>query len=61
MELSMLHPTLTHRILVQYVYFFFQPEWKIADPICTFFFSVMVLLTTINILRDAVNIMMEGR
>ncbi|VEL15136.1 unnamed protein product [Protopolystoma xenopodis] len=33
---------------------------KIADPICTFLFSVLVLLTTINILRDAMNVLMEG-
>ncbi len=37
-----------------------QPEYKIADPICTFIFSVLVLLTTINILKDAMNILMEG-
>ena len=38
----------------------FQPEYKIADPICTFLFSVLVLLTTISILRDALNVLMEG-
>ncbi len=24
----------------------YDPEWKIADPVCTFFFSVLVLFTT---------------
>lgn len=38
----------------------FKPEYKIADPICTFIFSVLVLLTTVNILKDAMNILMEG-
>ena len=40
---------------------FLQPEWSIADPICTFLFSVLVLLTTINILLDALHILCEGK
>eukprot|EP00057_Strongylocentrotus_purpuratus_P002271 XP_003724177.1 PREDICTED: zinc transporter 2 [Strongylocentrotus purpuratus] len=35
-------------------------DWKIADPICTFLFSVLVLITTITVLRDALNVLMEG-
>lgn len=38
----------------------FQPEYKVADPICTFLFSVFVLCTTITILRDVFRILMEG-
>lgn len=37
-----------------------QPEYKVADPICTFLFSVFVLCTTITILRDVFRILMEG-
>ncbi|XP_071788798.1 proton-coupled zinc antiporter SLC30A2-like [Asterias amurensis] len=37
-----------------------EPEYKIADPICTFIFSVLVLVTTILILRDAIQVLMEG-
>ncbi|RXN06202.1 zinc transporter 3 [Labeo rohita] len=36
------------------------PEYKVADPICTFLFSVFVLGTTITILRDVFRILMEG-
>merc|ERR1712227_712484 len=39
---------------------YFKPEWKIADPICTFLFSLLVLFTTFNILRDTMNVLMEG-
>lgn len=35
-------------------------DWKIADPICTFLFSVLVLITTLTVLRDALNVLMEG-
>jgi len=38
-----------------------QPEWKLADPICTFVFSVLVLFTTFTILRDIFAILMEGK
>ena len=40
---------------------FFKPEWKIVDPICTFIFSVLVLCTTISILRNTMNVLMEGK
>jgi solute carrier family 30 (zinc transporter), member 2 len=33
---------------------YFKPEWVIIDPICTFLFSILVLFTTINIMKDAV-------
>jgi cation diffusion facilitator family transporter len=32
---------------------YFKPEWNIIDPICTFMFSVLVLITTLNIMKDA--------
>lgn len=39
---------------------FFQPEAKLADPICTFLFSFLVLCTTFSILKDSAYILMEG-
>eukprot|EP00096_Caligus_rogercresseyi_P008721 TRINITY_DN2816_c0_g1_i1.p1 TRINITY_DN2816_c0_g1~~TRINITY_DN2816_c0_g1_i1.p1 ORF type:complete len:397 (+),score=115.08 TRINITY_DN2816_c0_g1_i1:2070-3260(+) len=36
------------------------PEYKVADPICTLIFSIIVFCTTINILRDTLRILMEG-
>ncbi|XP_035016397.2 zinc transporter 4 [Hippoglossus stenolepis] len=38
----------------------FKPELKLADPICTYIFSVLVLFTTIRIMRDTVVIVLEG-
>jgi cation diffusion facilitator family transporter len=37
-----------------------RPDLQIADPICTFFFSVLVMMTTIPIFFECVNIIMEG-
>eukprot|EP00878_Enallax_costatus_P016850 GHUV01017689.1.p1 GENE.GHUV01017689.1~~GHUV01017689.1.p1 ORF type:complete len:506 (+),score=131.19 GHUV01017689.1:870-2387(+) len=36
-----------------------DPRWYLADPICTFVFSVAVLLTTKSVLRDIVHVLME--
>ena len=48
--------------IMQYVLFvWFQPEWKLADPICTFVFSVIVLVTTLTIMRDILVVLMEGQ
>lgn len=38
----------------------YKPEYRIADPICTFIFSGLVLFTTFGIMRDAIHVLMEG-
>ncbi|PAV58301.1 hypothetical protein WR25_02209 [Diploscapter pachys] len=35
-------------------------NWTLADPICTFFFSIIVLFTTITVARDIFVVLMEG-
>lgn len=47
-----------HRV---FVFCGFQPEYRIADPLCTFLFSVLVLLSTVAILREALTVLMEGK
>uniref|UniRef100_A0A1W7RD56 Probable proton-coupled zinc antiporter SLC30A4 n=1 Tax=Agkistrodon contortrix contortrix TaxID=8713 RepID=A0A1W7RD56_AGKCO len=38
----------------------FKPEYKIADPICTYIFSVLVAFTTFRIIWDTGIIVLEG-
>lgn len=38
----------------------FKPELKLADPICTYIFSILVLFTTFRIMRDTAVIVLEG-
>ncbi|XP_060938159.1 proton-coupled zinc antiporter SLC30A2-like [Limanda limanda] len=38
----------------------FWPEYKVADPICTFFFSVLVLGTTLPVTKEVLRILMQG-
>lgn len=37
-----------------------RTHWYIIDPICTLIFSVIVLLTTIKMLRDILEVLMES-
>ncbi|XP_064487603.1 proton-coupled zinc antiporter SLC30A2-like [Ornithodoros turicata] len=47
-------------VLIAAIVVYFCPSCGIADPICTLVFSVIVLVTTIAILGEALNALMEG-
>ncbi|KAK1171810.1 zinc transporter 2 [Acipenser oxyrinchus oxyrinchus] len=47
-------------VLIAAIIIYFRPEYKVADPVCTFLFSVSILGTTVTILRDVFRILMEG-
>lgn len=40
--------------------FICQPEAKIADPICTFVFSIIVIFTTVRLMKDSIMIILEA-
>jgi zinc transporter 2 len=39
---------------------YFQPTWVIADPVCTFVFSVIVCVTVTPIVKGCIAVLMEG-
>ncbi|CAH2050919.1 unnamed protein product, partial [Iphiclides podalirius] len=47
-------------VLVAALVIYFKPEWNLVDPICTFLFSILVLITTFNIIKDTLLVLMEG-
>ncbi|KAM9735994.1 proton-coupled zinc antiporter SLC30A2 [Dama dama] len=47
-------------VLVAAFILYFKPEYKFIDPICTFLFSILVLGTTLTVLRDVILVLMEG-
>ncbi|KAJ9586284.1 hypothetical protein L9F63_020078 [Diploptera punctata] len=47
-------------VLVSAIVIKFYPGVKLVDPVCTFFFSLLVLVTTFPVLRDAAHVLMEG-
>lgn len=48
-------------VLIAGLLILWKPDWEIIDPICTLMFSVIVLSTTIYIIRDALVVLLEGR
>lgn len=47
-------------VLIAAFIIYYKKDYAIVDPICTFFFSVLVLFTTFAILRETLNVLMEG-
>lgn len=47
-------------VIIAAVIIYCKPEWTIADPICTFLFSILVLITTVPIFCDCMTILMEN-
>ncbi|XP_035214966.1 zinc transporter 2-like isoform X2 [Stegodyphus dumicola] len=47
-------------VLIAALVIYYKKEYAIVDPICTFFFSILVLITTFAILRETLNVLMEG-
>ncbi|XP_064485771.1 proton-coupled zinc antiporter SLC30A2-like [Ornithodoros turicata] len=48
-------------VLIAALIIYFKPEYSIADPLCTFIFSIIVLLSTLAIMRDGILVLMEGK
>lgn len=47
-------------VLIAASLIWWRPSWHIADPLCTFLFSVLVLASTWMLTRDTIVILMEG-
>lgn len=47
-------------VLIAAIIIKYWPELRVADPICTFLFSGLVLATTVGLVRDASHVLMEG-
>lgn len=48
-------------VLIAALIIWIKPQWRLADPICTIIFSVIVVISTIFISRDIIKILMEGK
>jgi zinc transporter 2 len=47
-------------VLVASAIIYFYPHLGYIDPICTFLFSILVVITTFSIIKDVLNVLMEG-
>lgn len=47
-------------VIIAAVIIVIEPDWQMADPICTFLFSIIVVFTTIPITKQAISVLMEA-
>ena len=47
-------------VIIASVIIYFKPEWRIADPLCTFLFSIIVVFTTIPVVKECTFVLLEG-
>jgi zinc transporter 2 len=48
-------------VLIAGLVILWDDKWAVVDPICTLLFSVIVVLTTVYVIRDALVVLLEGR
>ncbi|PXF47795.1 Zinc homeostasis factor 1 [Gracilariopsis chorda] len=47
-------------VIVAAIVMTFKPSWTFIDPLCTLLFAVIVLMTTKNLARETMTVLMEG-
>ena len=47
-------------VLIAAIVLYFEPTYWYIDPCCTFGFSILVLFTTIPIMKDCIKVFMEA-
>jgi len=47
-------------IIASFVIYFAGPGYNMADPLCTYFFSVLICFTTIPVFKDCILVLMES-
>ena len=47
-------------VIIAALFIYFYPSLWYADPLCTYLFSVIVMTTTLPIIKNIIGIMMEG-
>ena len=46
-------------VIIAAIIIYIKPDWTIADPICTFLFTILVMFTTVPIFKDCMRFLME--
>jgi zinc transporter 2 len=44
-------------VLIAAIILTFWPEYTLIDPLCTFLFSILVIFTTVPIVKDCLNVL----
>lgn len=47
-------------VVIASIIIYFEPSYQIADPLCTYLFSIIICVTTIPVFKECVNVMLEA-
>lgn len=47
-------------VVIASIIIYLKPEYHIADPLCTYLFSIIICVTTIPVFKECVNVMLEA-
>ncbi|CDW83914.1 zinc transporter of isoform 1 [Stylonychia lemnae] len=47
-------------VVIASIIIYIEPSWKIADPLCTYLFSVIICFTTIPVFKECINVLLEA-
>jgi zinc transporter 2 len=47
-------------VVLASIIIYVNPEYSIADPLCTYLFSIIVLFTTIPVFKECIYVMLEA-
>lgn len=47
-------------VVIASIIIYIKPSYHIADPLCTYLFSIIILFTTIPVFKECINVMLEA-
>lgn len=47
-------------VIIAAIIIYFRPDYRIADPLCTYLFSIIILFTTIPVVKECTFVLLEG-
>jgi solute carrier family 30 (zinc transporter), member 2 len=47
-------------VVIASIIIYLKPTWNIADPLCTYLFSIIVCFTTIPVLKECIHVLLEA-
>jgi len=47
-------------VIIAAVVIYFKPTWTLADPLCTYLFSVIIVCTSVPVFKDCSMVLMEA-
>jgi len=47
-------------VVIASIIIYWKPSYHIADPLCTYLFSIIICFTTIPVFKECVNVMLEA-